>query len=84
MIDDPEDYEDDLEDECFHEDYEIDNLTGIASCICGHRWMLTAEDFQRLHEMQVEYDHQMAKWEAEEPEPDVASDREITDDEIPF
>ena len=46
MIDDPED-------ECYHEDYEIDILTGIASCDgCGHRWMLTAKDFEREHELQ--------------------------------
>lgn len=83
MIYDPEDY-DDFEDESFHEDYEIDILTGIASCICGHRWMLTAQDFQRHHEMQVEYDRQVAEWEADGLALDDARDCIIAGDEIPF
>lgn len=31
----------DGEDECPHEEYEADILTGIAACdMCGHRWIL--------------------------------------------
>ena len=63
MIDDPYDYDDDLEDECFHDEYEIDILTGIASCdYCGLRWMLTREQFERQQELQVEYDRQVARF----------------------
>ena len=85
MTDDPYDYDDDLEDECFHDEYEIDILTGIASCdYCGLRWMLTREQFERQQELQVEYDRQVARWEAEGAAFDDTSDCGITGDEIPF
>lgn len=40
-------YDDDLEDECLHENIEI-NLVGIAECYdCGHSWMASDEEFER-------------------------------------
>lgn len=56
----PDDYyyssEDDHDDEpgeydCYHEGYEGDILTGVATCWrCGHRWHMTQD------EIEVEYD----------------------------
>ena len=86
MIYDPEDYEDGLEDECFHEDYEIDFLAGIASCSdCGARWFATNDEHQHRIDMQAAWDRECARLEAEGL---VLSDGsefvEISDDEIPF
>lgn len=86
MTDDPYDYDDAPEDECYHEEYDVDILTGMATCTyCGHRWMLSQEDFEKMHQAQVEWDKQVEQWEAEglnvnEP----SSDKVISDDEIPF
>ena len=40
--------DDEFEDDCDHEDYELDILTGRASCAwCDHRWYLSKEEFER-------------------------------------
>lgn len=59
-----DDYEsDDLSDECDHEDYEVDILTGRAECNrCPHSWYQTAEDIEREIERIREYD----AWQAEQ------------------
>ena len=58
----PEDSEDDEpEDECDHEEYEADILTGVATCgMCGHRWHQTPQDIERENERRAAYE----KWEA--------------------
>lgn len=88
MIDEPEDYYDDdpEEDICIHEDYEIDILTGIASCDdCGARWTATDEQYQHRIDMQAAWDRECARLEAEGLAiSDGSSFIEITDDEIPF
>lgn len=51
-----DDYEDDPRDDCEHEDYESDILTGIASCHnCGHRWMQTREEIEAEHDRIAAY-----------------------------
>lgn len=69
MGDAADDYYDEecrLEDlECEHEDYEIDILTGRATCICGHSWMRSAADLQADHERQGAYDKLCEEWDAE-------------------
>ena len=80
------DYEDDLEDECFHEDYEIDILTGMASCDhCGHRWMMTTKQLERHHELQADCDRYYQQLEEEGFALNEPSDgQKVSDDEIPF
>ena len=41
------DYGDEPEDECDHEDYEVDILTGRATCnMCGHSWWQSPEEIE--------------------------------------
>lgn len=40
-------YYNDEPDECYHEDYESDILSGRATCnICGHSWWQSGEEIQ--------------------------------------
>ena len=87
MIDDPEDYDDDLEDECFHEDYEIDILTGVASCDgCGHRWMATDNEYQHRIDAQAAWDRECERLEQAGLALGDGTQgcHEITGDDIPF
>lgn len=46
-------YWDEPEDECEHEDYEVDILIGRATCnMCGHRWYQTEDEMRREEERQ--------------------------------
>lgn len=55
------------EDDCDHEDYEADILTGMASCgRCGHRWMQTAQEIERERQAQIAYDAMCEAWEREQ------------------
>lgn len=48
---------DDLEQDCYHEEYEQDVLTGRATCtMCGHRWIMTLDDIRRHEALQAAYD----------------------------
>lgn len=68
MIDD-DDYS--TEDDCDHEDYEADILTGSARCCrCGHSWWQTKEEIEAERLREQVY--------AEAPA------RLVRDDEIPF
>ena len=88
MTADPEDYyDDDLEEDiCVHEDYEIDILTGIASCSdCGARWVATDDQYQHRIDMQAAWDRECARLEAEGSAlSDGDTSTRISDDEIPF
>jgi hypothetical protein len=65
-----EDWDDDQrQDDCDHNDYEADILTGEATCWrCGFRWMQSSEEIaaecQRIAEYQeyCERDERRAKW----------------------
>ena len=57
----PQCWDDELEDECDHEEYEADILTGVATCgMCGHRWHQTPQDIERENERRAAYE----KWKA--------------------
>jgi len=44
-------------DDCDHQDYEADILTGIAMCgRCGFRWMQSAKEIEREREAAMAYD----------------------------
>ncbi len=52
-----------LEDECDHEDYEVDVLTGRATCsTCPHVWTLSNLEWLRHSERQKRYDQEQAYW----------------------
>ena len=52
--DDPWDYNDEP-DECDHEDYDVDILTGRAHCYrCGDAWWLTGDQLSQEHRWQAE------------------------------
>jgi hypothetical protein len=88
--------DDEPEDDCCHEEYEADILTGIACCTsCGERWMQSPEECQRERERQAEYDKMCLEWEAEQArdfDPAACSRAMIgehpqpppADDELPF
>lgn len=63
----PDDYYDDEpEDECEHEEYESDILTGRASCDrCGHTWFLSDDEIANEIERIRAYD----EWQAEQERP---------------
>lgn len=45
------------EDDCIHEDYETDILTGLATCsVCGHRWYQTDDEVAAEHRRAVQYE----------------------------
>lgn len=53
---DDDDYDDVPQDECDHDAYEIDILTGRAECsFCPHSWYLTSEEIEREIERQASY-----------------------------
>lgn len=55
--------DDDYEEECFHEDYESDILTGEAWCNrCDHKWIQTPEEVER----EIEHIRQYSEWERQE------------------
>lgn len=59
--DDP--YPDDYPDQCDHEDYDADILTGIATCgRCNHRWHQTADEIARERDAQIAWDRQCEAW----------------------
>jgi hypothetical protein len=59
----PECWSDEPEDECIHEEYEADILTGIASCdMCGHRWTLTDRQIEAESERIAAYEKEEAYW----------------------
>lgn len=65
--DDYWDDDDPREDDCDHDDYEADILTGIAMCHrCGHRWMQTNEEIAREIEHQAEYQRMQDRWNREQ------------------
>lgn len=78
------------QDECDHEDYAADILTGVATCdVCGHRWDQTAADLKREREAQIAYDNYCAEWEKRNPGAprDLVGTRPTSgpyDDELPF
>lgn len=75
------------EDECEHEDYDHDILTGIATCnMCEHRWHMTEAEIKRDQELAGAYDQQCREWEAQnQREADEAETTPaVIDDEVPF
>lgn len=99
---DPDDYynDDEPQDECEHEDYESDILTGRATCnMCGFAWWQTQEEIDAEIERIRAYD----EWQREQESPwfrfkewvrswrfrlryrwDTRHWAKLTDDEIPF
>jgi hypothetical protein len=59
-----DDYDDEpREDDCDHEDYEADIVTGRAMCHrCGHQWWQTPEEVRRETEHQANYQRLEARW----------------------
>lgn len=48
---DVEEYDDAPEDECDHLDYELDILTGLATCeMCSHLWYLSEAEWKHYQE----------------------------------
>lgn len=71
-------------DECDHEHYDSDILTGRAWChVCGHRWEQTVADIERERQAQIAYDQQCAEWEHEMCPP-MAKPVSGIDDDLPF
>lgn len=64
-----EEYDDEPEpdyENCIHEDYEADILTGEAMCHrCGHRWIQTAEEIAAEVRRQADYYEAMERYERE-------------------
>jgi len=55
--------DDTLEDDCDHEDYENDILSGVAYCYrCGHRWVLSNEEVEREIERIAAYQRMEDHW----------------------
>jgi hypothetical protein len=51
----------DPEDDCFHENADIDILAGRALCLsCGHAWWMTKEEIEAEAKFQAEYFEAMA------------------------
>lgn len=75
-----------LEPECHHEEYDVDILTGMATCTdCGYRWLMSPEETEKLCRLQAECNKQMARLEAEGLDVNEPSSNEvISDDGIPF
>lgn len=68
---DDEPYDDDLPDECDHDDYEVDILSGRAECSrCPHTWYLTIDDVEREIDRIREYD----AWQVEQYRRDELSE----------
>lgn len=59
------DYNDEPEDECDHEDADVDVGDGRAHCRCGHSWYLSAAELACEHKRIAAY----AEWEAEQQRP---------------
>jgi len=58
--------DDDREDECDHEDYDSDILTGRASCsMCGYSWWQSPAEI----EAEIERHRRYHEWEAEHQRP---------------
>lgn len=54
-------YDDEPEEECYHEHYEAD-INGRATCDrCSHTWWLTDEEIERERELVVAYDAMMRR-----------------------
>lgn len=52
--------DDDLEDDCLHEEYDLDWGMGLASCSrCDHQWYLTEEEYTRHCQWQADYDREI-------------------------
>jgi hypothetical protein len=57
-----EEYDDAPRDECDHDDYEIDILTGRAECnFCPHTWYLTSEEIEHEIQRQARYHEDMER-----------------------
>lgn len=53
-------------DECYHEDYDIDILTGRAHChICGEPFWPTDDDIRALRRQEAAYDKHCRRYERE-------------------
>lgn len=69
-------------DECEHEEFDHDILTGRATCArCGESWYLSYEEAATLSTLQGMWDGEMAKIEAPSP---IQSTREVSEDDLPF
>jgi hypothetical protein len=54
-------YDDEPEEECYHEHYEAD-INGRATCDrCSHTWWLTDEEIERERELVASYDQMMRR-----------------------
>lgn len=59
------------EDECDHMDYDVDILTGRATCErCGHRWYQTDEQRRSQERAQAAWDRYCAEQERADAECD--------------
>jgi len=73
-----------LEDDCFHEDYEADILTGIATCPrCGYRWMLTSQQREQELAAHKSWEKMCVAWEEHEKDLPVRC-QSPDDDGLPF
>ncbi len=64
----------DDEDNCAHEEYEADILTGRAVCVmCGHAWYQTLEEIAREHEHEIAYAKHCEEWDREQARADGES-----------
>ena len=62
--DPPEDDGREIDDDCDHDDHDIDVCTGRASCnMCDHVWWVTGEEINRELDRQSRYDEDRARWE---------------------
>lgn len=67
------------EDECCHEDYEINILDGRATCsMCGFAWTATDKQMERHEELMREEDTERRYWDRVDQGRQQAKDRDIS------
>jgi hypothetical protein len=78
------DGDDEPEDDCDHEGYELDILTGRAECTrCEHAWYMTDAEIERDQKQLRDYDEH-SKCFGCQPAPAFRCVELHVDDEIPF
>lgn len=55
--------DDEFGDDCDHDDYELDVLTGRASCtMCNYSWFMSAKELERDQERRNAYEEEQRYW----------------------
>lgn len=47
--------------DCAHDDYDFDPLTGRATCYCGESWYMSEEEMQRRFRVEEEFERQQRR-----------------------